>query len=149
MFIWYLNDSLVAKTFYKSSVDGVQADSMTKLRKQNHLWSVKPIYCRKKKINMHDIFAGLGSVHEKLWPRAWKCCSRSQFFTIRTSQPQITYACVYFKIVFPVWNFERSVKFFYKKQFLLVLLFKLLEIRPRPADFIYFYCSWRASISFC
>ena len=62
MFIWYLNDSLVAKTFYKSLVDGVQADSMTKLRNQNHLWSVKPIYCRKKK-NKHDIFAGLGSVH--------------------------------------------------------------------------------------
>ena len=24
---------------------------------------------------------------EKLWPRAWTCCPRSQFFPIRTSQP--------------------------------------------------------------
>ena len=44
MFIWYLNDSFVAKSFYKSLVDGVQADSS---------------YCRKK-INM--IFALLKSV---------------------------------------------------------------------------------------
>ena len=34
MFIWYLNDYLVAKNFYKSLVDGAQADSMTKLRKK-------------------------------------------------------------------------------------------------------------------
>ena len=32
MFIWYLNDSLVAKSFYKSLVDSVQVDSMAKER---------------------------------------------------------------------------------------------------------------------
>ena len=37
MFIWYLNDSLVAKSFYKSLVDGALHDSMTKLSKQTHL----------------------------------------------------------------------------------------------------------------
>ena len=29
----------------------------------------------------------VGPHSEKLWPRAWKCCPQSQFFTIRASQP--------------------------------------------------------------
>ena len=71
MFIWYLNDSLVAKRFYKSLVDGVQADS---------------IYCRKK-INM--MFAGLGSV------RIVKNCDLGpellQFSLYGSPSRQITY----------------------------------------------------------
>ena len=59
MFIWYLNDYLVAKKFYKSLVDGVQADSMTKLRKKNPFVICKTNLLQEK-INM--IFAALKSV---------------------------------------------------------------------------------------
>lgn len=46
--------------FIKSLVEGVEADSMRKSRKQSHLkYVAKPIYYRKK-INL--LFAGLGSV---------------------------------------------------------------------------------------
>ena len=65
MFVWYLNYSLVAKIFYKSLVDGAQADSMTKLRKlteANPFVICKTNLLQKKKINM--LFAGLGSVRK-------------------------------------------------------------------------------------
>jgi len=36
-FVYFLSYSLDSKIFYKSLVDGAQADSMTKLRKQIYL----------------------------------------------------------------------------------------------------------------
>ena len=58
------NYSLVATIFYKSLVDGAQADSMSCVNKP--ISSVKPMYCRKK-IKM--LFTGLGrSVWEKTVP---------------------------------------------------------------------------------
>ena len=77
---------MVAKNFYKASVDGAPPDSSTKLRKQTHLQAAaKPIYCRKK-INM--LFTGLGrSVWEKTVPLVLSTRPRAQFFPIPTSRP--------------------------------------------------------------
>ena len=49
-----------------------------------------------------------------------KCCPRSQFFTIRTSQPANIIYMYLFQNCFPVWNFVPSAKIFYKKSFLSV-----------------------------
>ena len=51
-----------------------------------------------EKKNKHVIFRlyKVGPYGEKLWPWAWKCCPRSQFFTIPTSQPASNiYVCLY------------------------------------------------------
>jgi len=42
----------------------------------------------------------------------------------------------FLKIVFAVWNFQRSLKFYYKNNFCQSLLLKSLEIRL-------FYCKWK------
>ena len=71
---YYRKSYLTTLDFLRWLVDGSLGTSMTKLREP----TCEPIYRRKKN---SKLFAGLGSVSvEKNRPR-------SQFFTIRTSQP--------------------------------------------------------------